>query len=243
MRRTALVLRHTSIALLGALVLAACTSTHSPQPSVTTEPVVSPAPSPTQTIASSTPATAEASAAATRHFSWYGIEFDYPSDWAVNDTGRQASGQLGLVVLGTIPWGSCDAADVDCHFKLRLEPGQMQVVLDMSYLAGEDICAMGQDAGSAGSPMRVDGRPAVRTEYALDETNYYRGDEQQTWVIAKPGTTRGAYSIDATYRGPRLETMHAQLDQLIASVRLAPPAPGVVTEPDDCGDPFPPATD
>jgi hypothetical protein len=191
------------------------------------------------------------SAAATQHLSVAALEFDYPAGWSVNDQ-LPASTGFGqtLAIIGTLPWGPCAPSDINCHYQQRLEAGQITVEVGTLVVADGDICQLGRtrsdlagrgpsDPTATGSLTRVDGRPTVRTDYVVDQADYYHSDEWRTWLIAAPGSTRDGYTIHGMYRGPGVEMMRSQLDQLIASVRLGPSTAGDPTQPTDCGAPFP----
>lgn len=193
------------------------------------------------------------SAATTHHLALDGIELDYPADWTVHDR-LPASTGFGQVmaIIGTLPWGPCAPVDINCHYEQRLEPGQISVQVGRLALVGEeDICELGasrsdldgrgpDDAPAAGSLTRIDGRPAIRTDYDVRQADYYHSDEWRHWTIAAPGSRRDAYTIQAMYRGPGIEEMRVELDQLIATIRLGEGTSGNPTQLVDCGPPFPP---
>jgi hypothetical protein len=186
----------------------------------------------------------------TRTFSGNGIIFDHPAGWTVNDLGWPSTG-LGstFAIMGTQPWGWCLPVDLNCHYELRLEPSQISVELS-SGLVMPSICEVGVDrsdlAGrgpndprAEGHLMRVDGRPTLQTDYAVNQTDYYRADAWRTWVIAAPGSTTRVYRIDAKYRGPGDAEFHQQLDSLIATVKFDRTGLQADAGPGDCGAPFP----
>lgn len=236
-------MRHSVITLLVALVISACSVAATPSLPPTQRPPVLPTATPSQPGDSVT---------ATHHLSLGSLQLDYPSDWAVNDQLPLTAGfGQTLAIVGTLPWGPCATSDINCHFELRLEPGQITVEIGLQTLVTDgDICELGRtrsdlaargpsDPPATGSLTRVDGRPAVRTDYAVGQADYYHSDEWRDWLIAAPGTTTAGYTISAMYRGPGLETLRAELDQLIASVRLGSSTAGDPTQPTDCGSPFP----
>lgn len=188
--------------------------------------------------------------AGTRTLNRAAISLEYPAGWIVHDTigGSSGLGQT-IAILGTQPWGLCLPFDVNCHFEMRLEPSQISVSLGWGIVGGDTVCGIALDrhdlAGrgpgdppAIGHLLRVDGRPTLQTDYAVDQTDYYHSDEWRTWVIAAPGSTQSVYRIEARYRGPRVDRFRAQLDDLVASIRFvgAPEAGG---GPTDCGAPFP----
>ncbi len=232
------------IPLLVSLVVSACYSAPSTSSAPTQQAPVLPAATVTQPVDTMT---------ATHHLSVRGLELDYPSDWDVADQGWLTTGfGEDVAIIGTLPWGPCAASDIDCHFEQQLDPGQITVEIGWSVLVADGtICDLGatrsdlaargpSDPPATGSLTRIDGRPAVRTDYAVDQTDYYHSDEWRDWLIAAPGSVREALTITAMYRGPGLETMRSELDQLIASVRVGPSSAGNATQPEDCGSPFPP---
>jgi hypothetical protein len=186
-----------------------------------------------------------------RAFRQGGIAFAYPAGWNVHDAFWGSVG-LGstLAILGTQPWGLCLPMDLNCHYQLRLEPSQISVELSSGQMLGEDVCAVGVDrtdlAGrgpgdppAQGRLMRVDGRPTLQTDYAVNQRDYYHADEWRSWVIAAPGGTVATYTVFAQYRGPGVPVFRQQLDDLIASIRFVVPPPLEDPGPQDCGAPFP----
>jgi hypothetical protein len=190
-------------------------------------------------------------AAGTSSFSAAGVTLTYPAGWIVNDKLPRSSG-LGqtFAILGTQPWGLCLPFDINCHFEERLEPSQISVNLSRGILGGGSVCEIGVDrsdlAGrgptdppATGHLVRVDGRPALQTDYAVNGADYYHADAWRNWVIAAPGSTSEVFWIEAMYRGPGAETFHRQLDDLVASLRFDLLAAPSDAGPTDCGAPFP----
>jgi hypothetical protein len=226
-----------------AAVLAACSASSSS--TATPAPQASP-------LATTTASETAASGTGTRHLSVQGLELDYPADWSVYDQGWFSTG-LGrpLAIIGTLPWGPCAASDINCHYERRLDPGQITVQIGLGLVTGaDDICQLGatrpdlagrgaNDPPATGSLTRVDGRPAVRTDYVVGQTDYYHSDGWRDYLIAAPGSIKEAFSIDAKYRGPDLDNLRNELDELIASVRLGDGTTGSDTQGTDCGPPFP----
>lgn len=193
-------------------------------------------------------------AAGTSAFAKNGITFSYPASWRVWDTLMPTSGfGSTMAILGTQPWGPCLPIDQNCHYQERLEPGQISVSISLGTLPGPSICEIGVDrsdlAGrgpgdpvATGTLTRVDGRPTLQTDYAVNQLDYYRSDEWRAWAIAAPGTTFGRYIVEAKYRGPGVVDFRADLDRLVDSIRFGGPAIlGGGGGPIDCGAPFPEA--
>ena len=188
-------MRRSVIPLLAALGLAACSSMPSQSPTPTPSPSLFPAPTVSQPVDTVT---------TTHHLSVSGLELDYPADWSVNDQGWPTTGfGEDLAIIGTLPWGPCAASDLNCHYQQQLDPGQITVEIGtLSLVADGNICDLGRtrsdlvgrgpsDPPATGSLTRVDGRPTVRTDYAVGQTDYYRSDEWRDWLIAAPGSNSG----------------------------------------------------
>ncbi|MGH2406466.1 MAG: hypothetical protein ACRDF7_00115 [Candidatus Limnocylindrales bacterium] len=186
------------------------------------------------------------------HYAVQGLNLDYPASWAINAAGWPSTGPGSTwAVLGTLPWGDCARSDLNCHYQVRLEAGQIQVEVGMVGMMSVDLCNFGAqrpdlagrgpaDPVATGSLTRVAGRPTVRTDYAFGGAGYYQADEERVWLIAFPGTLSSAYSIDAMYRGPGLDDLRGEVDRLIASIRIDATETNLVTGAStDCPAPFP----
>jgi hypothetical protein len=188
---------------------------------------------------------------ATKTFHASGISFDYPAGWDLHD---QMPGTLGfgqeIAIVGTLPWGPCQPSDINCHYQERLDRGQIEIGISAVALRASDFCAYAQErpdlAGSfdpiaiAGNEnLRIAGRPAVRTDYAVAGQDYYLSDEWRIWQIAFVDTVDRVYRIDAKYRGPSTDALRAAADRLVASIRLDPQSGVGVPGGADCGAPFP----
>jgi hypothetical protein len=189
----------------------------------------------------------------TKRVSLGGLSFDVPFSWDVHTQLPATTGPgHTLALIGTLPWGNCEAYDDNCHYQERLDRHEIQVDVSVGFLAGSDLCAYAlhnPDAAprsvgvevTAIHYVRVDGRPAIATEYSLDTTNnYYLADGWRKWEIAPADTTRVRYTIFAEWRGPGDDELLAALDRIIASVKLGPSGYAEASIP-DCGPPFPPA--
>jgi hypothetical protein len=187
------------------------------------------------------------------HFHAQGLDFDYPGAWTIHDQ-LPASTGFGQTwaVIGTHAWPpSCGPSDVNCYYEAKLEPGTIAVDVGTSYFPStdDDLCVRGatgtdlqgrgpDDPVATRTLIRVDGRPTLKTTYAVGGKDFYLSDEWLDWEIAPIGTVDEAYTIDAKVRGPGTDAMKADLDALIASIRLtAGSAAG--QGPTDCGAPFP----
>ena len=179
------------------------------------------------------------------------LALSYPAGWLVWDLGWPSTGfGSTFAILGTEGWGFCVPTDLNCHYEVKLEPGQISVSLSTMFLPVSNVCEVGRDrpdlAGrgpddppAVGHLMRVDGRPTLATDYAVNQSDYYRSDEWRTWKIAAPGSVRQTFVIDAMYRGPGVSEFRRQLDALVASIHFVGQAAAPNGEPRDCAAPFP----
>ncbi|MCI0584642.1 MAG: hypothetical protein L0227_17425 [Chloroflexi bacterium] len=181
------------------------------------------------------------------------ITFEFPASWGHWDIFPPTTGLGSLVVIvGTQPWGPCPPIDINCHYAQRLGDGQISVEVSKG-LYPADFCDVGAtrsdlqgrgpgDPAATGRLGRVDGRPAIQTDYAVGRADYYGADEWREWTVAVPGSLREVFRISARYRGPGVDEFRTQLDELVASIRLNRAiVPNAGGGPVDCGDPFPPA--
>jgi hypothetical protein len=181
-----------------------------------------------------------------------GITFEVPASWAVHTDIPPTTGPGStLALLGTLPWGDCANSDINCHYQERLSRNEIEVEVSLVSLLGGDYCAFARqrpdlEPRSDGIRVtethyfRIDGRPAIMTDYSLDTSDYYGSDGWREWEIAPADTTGGFYRIFAKWRGPDDGAFLAGLDRLIGSIDLGPSGQASYPVP-DCGDPFPAA--
>lgn len=182
-----------------------------------------------------------------------GLSFDMPFGWDVHTDIPPSTGMgQTMALIGTLPWGPCDAYDINCHYAQRLDRGEVEVEIDDDTMLDGDMCAYALNNPDAVPRtdgvqvtaihyFRVDGRPAIETEYSLDNTgspNYYLADGQRKWDIAPADTTSERFTIFAQWRGPGDDAFLAQLDRLVASIKLTSSG-SAGTQSSDCGAPFP----
>lgn len=187
----------------------------------------------------------------TRTFDAAGIRFSYPTGWAVYDNLPRSTGFGSTVaILGNQPWGLCLPGDINCHYRLRLEPSQIGVDVGVGSLLASNICEIGADRSdlsgrgpddpvAVGHLMRVAGRPTLATDYVVNQKDYYLSDAWREWTITAPGGTSQVYRISAKFRGPGVQEFSDQLDMLIASITFPGPQQPGGNVPKDCGPPFP----
>lgn len=188
----------------------------------------------------------------TKRVSLGGLSFDVPFTWDVHTQIPPSTGTGSMLALiGTLPWGDCDASDVNCHFQERLDRHEIELQVSLGNLLSTDFCAYAHDRPDLVPRtdgvrvngihyIRVDGRPAIATEYSLDTPDYYLSDGWRKWEIAPADTTQARYTISAMWRGPGDDEFLAALDRLVASITLGPS--GYAQQPiPDCGGPFPAA--
>ena len=187
----------------------------------------------------------------TSRFSDGGIAFDYPSGWSVHSQLPRSTG-FGQVVaiLGTLPWGPCEASDLNCHYQEHLGSAEIEVEVGVSRLQVADgICGWAltrpdlsprsDGPAVAGTRyLRVLGRPTILTDWSVNGTDYYGSDGWREWLIAAPGSTATVYRIAAKWHGPGDEAMLHGLDQVIRTLKLSSIALPSYGQ-SDCGEPFP----
>jgi hypothetical protein len=152
-----------------------------------------------------------------------GVAFDRPARWALHDASATFTGGSVVAVLGTLPVPSrCGAehVDVNCYYEQKLTPGTISIVVGTGSFGGGtlfderpwDPLEIGRERTEVG------GLPAVVHRYGPG--SYYEQDEAIGWEIAFPRSVLEVYGIEARLRGPGLPGMRAQLDHLIASIRI-----------------------
>jgi hypothetical protein len=186
----------------------------------------------------------------TSRFSAAGIAFDVPSSWVIRDElpGTFGMGQT-FALIGNMPWGPCDESDINCHYQERFGRHEIEVEVGVMHLMTSDFCTYARERPDLEPRsdgvrvtethyIRLDGRPAISTNYSLDSPDYYGSDGWRTWEIAPADTDNVMYRISARWRGPGEEAFLFELDCMIQSVRLGPSRYAESPIP-DCGDPFP----
>lgn len=184
------------------------------------------------------------------HFSAGGIAFDYPSGWTIHAPLPPTTGTgQSIALIGTMPWGPCEDSDINCHYRERLDRHEIEIELGVGSFFDSDFCAFARDRPdleprsdgvrvNATRYIRIDGRPAIETEYSLDAPDYYLSDAWRKWEISPADTTKARYAIFAKWRGPGDDEFLTALDQLVASITLGPSGYAEASIP-DCGAPFP----
>lgn len=171
-----------------------------------------------------------------RHFhDEAGIAFDHPAGWSVHDASSAFGGGSVIAILGTLPVEPrCGSAhvDINCYYERSLDPGTISVVLGTGSFGGSTIFderAPGQLEIGRRERVDVDGLPGFVHRYGPG--GYYEQDEGVGWEIAFPASVLNAFGIEARMRGPGLETMRAELERMVASIRLDAPGPPVSAAP------------
>jgi hypothetical protein len=182
-----------------------------------------------------------------------GISFEYPAEWAIHDELPMTAGPGQMfALLGTVPWGACAPSDINCHYERPLEEGQIEVEVGRQLFVVEDgICGFAQErsdlAGRGPNDpqvaetryFRIEGRPAIYTQFSVGGRDYYHSDEWRHWLIAEPASTQTVFTIRAKFRGPRDVDFAQTLDRLIETIRLGGPSDVGIPRLADCGAPFP----
>lgn len=186
----------------------------------------------------------------TKRVTLRGLSFAVPFGWTAHTEISPSTGMgQTLALIGTLPWGPCDASDINCHFQERLSRDEIQVEVSIGFLPDGGFCAYAQDRPDLEPRtdgirvtethyFRIDARPAIVTEYSLDTSDYYGSDGWRKWEIAPLDTTDEVYRIFAMWRGPGDDQFLSALNRLVDSIDLG--SSGYATIPaGDCGKPFP----
>jgi hypothetical protein len=166
------------------------------------------------------------------HLAVGGIELDYPSHWTRHDQGTAAMGRGSpWAVLGTLPWDpGCDAGDIDCYYREKLQPGTVTVTI--GDLASEiTILDPGLD-NSTNHRATIAGMPAIVYDRGRVPGNYYEADLDLGWQIASPESPAQFVTIQAMMREPGVAELRRDVEAVVASLRFTrpvnsiPPSPG-----------------
>lgn len=159
----------------------------------------------------------------TGRFRGGGLSFEVPTGWEVRDAAMASTMGSVIAIAGTLPVdASCGTAhvDINCYYQQRLEPGTVSVVVGTAGAPDTNVFDR-QEQGE--SPISVDGSPGFMRVRPAPPEDYYLAEEHRQWFFAMPGTVTNVYTIEAGLRGPGLERMRADLDALVASIKLDKP--------------------
>ena len=166
------------------------------------------------------------------HLAVGGIELDYPSHWTLHDQGWPTTGRGSTwAVLGTQPWDpACDAADINCYYQEKLQPGTVTVTIGGSA-SNVTILDMGlEDATSRRATIA--GMPAIVYDRGRVAGNYYQADLDLGWQIASPESPTRFVTIQAMMREPGVAELRRDVEAVVGSLRFTragpslPPSPG-----------------
>jgi hypothetical protein len=166
----------------------------------------------------------------TGRFRGGGLSFAVPTGWKVRDASPIAfSGGSVIAIVGTLPVdASCgtEHVEINCYYQQRLEPGTISVVVGTAAYRGSTVFAAAEQAGGL---ITIAGSPGFMQVRSAPLENYYVADEYREWSFAMPGSVSNVYTIEASLRGPGLERMRADIDSLVASIRLDEPVVALPT--------------
>ena len=169
-------------------------------------------------------------ASRTAHFDTSGISFDYPAAWQSVSVGRILHYETVVAFLtsaGATASEPCGSAYIpglggDCSDVVTLPADSVVVKISMwggppSGPAG----AIGALLAQGWSSTTVGGEPAAFTPQALQ--GIPGSDRSLVWAVGVPGSgnEQAAYWITAGIRGPDLASIQAQVEAMIATVRVA----------------------
>ncbi len=156
-------------------------------------------------------------------FRGVGIDFDYPREWHVYRTSSVGSFFSTFAVMGNQSLDGCRTfligpLDVNCAYRMSLAPGTVRLVVGAGGMPGYSIL---DHEPAGGFTIHVDGLPAIVTESGPNSAD--ASDVTLLWTFAHPGSVDNIYTLRASLRGPGIEEMRAQLDELIASMHYSTP--------------------
>jgi hypothetical protein len=154
-----------------------------------------------------------------------GMSFEYPSAWDFAESHTAFSMGSIIAILGTADLATCgDPVDVNCAYAASLEPGDVRVVIGTAASPGASM-----EEPPGGFTATIDGMPGIATTTgSIPQINQ---DVGRSWQIGMPGVVDNWYTIDAAMRGPGLDDLRAQVDQVARSIRFDQHPPPLPTDP------------
>lgn len=165
------------------------------------------------------------------HFDGEGLAFDYPATWREFHYHVESSFSHVIAYLATVDVPvpcetivNSDSTEIDCADRYSLTPDSLIVAITANGRPGFSISNL--PAGAL--PLTIGGLPGY-----LEVTKVGGDMLSLVWILTRPESVDNYYQISATVRGPTAETLQAQLQALIASLRYDPPVamPGPTATP------------
>jgi hypothetical protein len=178
-----------------------------------------------------------ASSVGLAHYDRGGLAFNYPSSWALVPSDFVAHYGRPLAFLGTssdliagrglptcndITPGPSDQfiGSSECGWNIGVGPGQVLVTVGLSEgppRPGPIDTADPSQLPLGGRYVTVGGLPATYAETTDGDTL------TMSWMLSVPENLMSRFTIDAQIVGPGTETMRAQVEAMVASIRYDPP--------------------
>jgi hypothetical protein len=192
-------MRALALAVALSLVVAACVSTNTPQPS------------PSALVPTLQPgdATPFVEAGLAHLEAMPGLSFAYPAGWLLSYPRDASMMDFGLVTVASKP------VLPPCSTCQRFSTPAGAIVIEFRIGAGP--LPPGWTPDPSLWTLRVGGQPAHREDWGPE--NATAAQEGHTWTVWL-GVGRGELGVYASLRGPDLPRLEAQMDQVIASIRI-----------------------
>ena len=154
-----------------------------------------------------------------------GMTFAYPAAWRAFRHDVVSSFSWSIIDLGTVDVPNpCTkqigaATEMRCGDRFRLLPNSLVVHVEGRAFAGWDIDASRPPAARG---LLIGGRRAY-VEETLPFDPAVGADLVITWTIDRPGAHGNVFTFRALLRGPDLQPIRDQLQELIGSIRFHAP--------------------
>jgi hypothetical protein len=160
-----------------------------------------------------------------RTFHEGGLTFTYPATWHIFQHEAVSSFSILIADLATvdvpppcITTRLANGVETACSDRFQLDPDSLVVHVLVGGFPGWDVVA---SRPVAARPLAIGGRRAYVQE-GPPENAVTGAQVEVSWTIERPEAQSNYYTITALIRGPDLDRIRAQLEQLIASVRFDP---------------------
>jgi len=183
-----------------------------------------------QSVRTGSPAPfASAPAGTLAHFDRDGLAFDYPASWNTSVSGLNMHYVTILDFLGTgSGLATCEAITPGPNDKFlsgsqcgaNLTVGVGEVMVELSRQDGPP----GPGPIDPGNPNALDPRGKYVTVGGLPAV-FQDSGATLDWTLSVPGQLISRYVIHAEIKDPGADTMRAQVEALVASIRYDPPVP------------------
>lgn len=149
--------------------------------------------------------------------------FEAPAAWSVTDARAVWTGGSSYAVIGTAPIpASCLERhfDINCYLDHVPPPSSVSILLlnQSGILQVDDT----ERPPVEGTRMEIGGLEAYRIDHEIAPNDYYRSDVAVSWVVPYSEANGGPWVIDAKVRGPGAGELLADVERLVASMRIEP---------------------